>query len=382
MRKTYLLTPGPTQVPQEVSLASAQPLIHHRSQSFKPIFSKVHRGLKALFLTENPVILFTSSGTGAMEATVVSTLSRGDKVLVIEGGKFGQRWAEISHAYGLKVISLPVPWGEAVEPPRVEETLKKEPGIKAVFATLCETSTCVLTDIAALGSIVKETEALFIVDAVSGLGADELRVDDWAVDVAVSASQKALMCPPGLSFASVSQKALKAMQSSNLPTYYFSFQKALKALEKQENPFTPAISLYFGLNKALEMIEEEGLENVIARHGLMARAFRASCRAMGLELFSRAPSHVATAITLPPGIEGQPLQRKLEEAYGLRVTGGQDQLKGKIIRVAHLGYTGITDLLGAITVLELTLKEMGFNLPLGEGTRAALEVFTQKEAKI
>jgi len=376
MKKYMLMAPGPTSLPPQVLLAMAKPVIHHRTEEFKAILKEIFEGLQYLFQTTNPVVMLSASGTAAMEAAVVNTLSRGDRVIVVRGGKFGERWGELCDAYGVEAHPVDVEWGHAVEPGKVEAALKKMPDAKAVFTTLCETSTCVRNDIEALGKIVAKHSAVLVVDAISGLCAEELRTDDWSVDIVVAGSQKALMLPPGLAFASVSPKAKALISSSTLPKYYLSFEKALKSLAKTDTPFTSAVSLIYGLQESISLLREEGLENVIARHARLAEATREAARALGLELLSKAPSNVATAMIMPAGIDADALRKTLSRELNITVAGGQDKLKGKIIRVAHLGYCSESDVITAISALELVLKKHGYKCEPGAGVAAAENVFS------
>ena len=375
MQKKYLLAPGPTPVPPEVLAAMARPIIHHRTPEYREIFAEVNEGLKYVFRTKKDVLTFAASGTGAMEASVANLLSPGDRVLVVEGGKFGERFREIGEAYGVEVVPIEVEWGKAVEPEVIRTKLKEEGDIKAVFTTLCETSTGVVNDVRAIGEIVKVEEAVLVVDAISGLGAVELRSDDWHVDVVVAGSQKGLMIPPGLAFVSVSEKAWKLARESKLPKYYFSFLKAKESLDKTDHPFTPAISLVIALREALRKMKEEELDNILCRHARLARATRAAVVALGLKLFApEAPSNAVTAVKVPEGIDGVALVKNMRQKYGVTIAGGQSQLKGKIFRIAHLGYADTFDLTVAISALEMALSELGYKVELGMGMKAAEEV--------
>lgn len=374
MQKIFLLTPGPTSVPPEVLTAQGRPIIHHRTKEFGEIFMRVCEGLKAVFKTKNPVLVFCSSGSGAMESAVANLLSAGDKALVVKGGKFGERWEGICRAYGVNVVPIELEWGDAVDPAVIKSYLDKDKEIRAVFTTLCETSTGVLTDIRAIGDIVKDTPAVLVVDAISGLGACDMQTDNWHVDVCVSGSQKGLMIPPGLAFASVSEKALKMSESSTLPKYYYRWKDYLKSLEKKQTPWTPAVSLVIGLAESLKLIKAEGMDNVIARHAKLAKAARAAVKALGLELFSKVPADAVTAIKVPDGVDGVELKDTLDYKYDIKVAGGQAHLKGKVIRIAHLGYANFTDILIAVSALEMSLRDLGYKVELGKGVRAAEEV--------
>jgi len=385
MKKRYLLTPGPTPVPEDVMLEMARPIIHHRTPDFRNIIGEVEEGLKAIFKTQNEVLIFASSGTGAMEAAVANMLSPGDTAIVIKGGKFGERWAEICTAYGIKVIPIDVAWGMDVKPEKIREALA-EPQVealaeskpKAVFTTLSETSTGVTYDIEAIGKVVTETSAVLVVDAISGLGACELKTDEWNVDVVVSGSQKGLMIPPGLAFASVSKKAWQFAEDSKSPRYYFDFLKCRKSLEKTDTPYTPAITLMIGLKKALDMIKEEGLEAVLSRHALLAKATREAVKALKLELLAPdSPSDAVTAVKVPDYLDGEQLVKTLKNKHGVWFAGGQAQLKGKIFRIAHMGYMGNFDVMIAISALETVLLEMGYSFTVGSGLAAAVKALAE-----
>jgi aspartate aminotransferase-like enzyme len=374
MQKRLLLTPGPTMVPPEVASAEAQPIIHHRAPEFDPIFMRVQEGLQYVFQTKNPVLLLTSSGSGAMECALTGVCSPGEKIICVEGGKFGERWREIGKAFGMNVVSEVIEWGTAVTPQRIKELLSEHPDAKAVCVTHCETSTGVLSDIKSIAEVVSKTDALLLVDAVSSLGAEEIRTDEWNIDIVVTGSQKALMLPPGLAFVSVSKRAQERAAKSKSPAYYFSMKAYLKNLEKKTTPYTPAVSLILALDKALEMIKKEGMENIWVRHTKLSSAIQAGCRAMGLEIFSQSPSHVVTPVSVPDGIDGGAIPKILRDTYGVTIAGGQDKLKGKIFRIATLGYATVFDATTGICALELTMKKLGFKFQEGAGITAALKV--------
>lgn len=376
MRKSYLLTPGPTPLPPEVLEAMARPIIHHRTPQFQAIIKEVTEGLKVVFQTTNDCFILASSGTGAMEASVINLLSPGDVAITIQGGKFGERWTELCQAYGITPEIVDVQWGRAVEPKEIEKRLKANPKIKAVFATLCETSTGVTNDIQALGAIVKNSSAVLVVDAISGLGAIDLKTDAWSADVVVSGSQKGLMLPPGLGFISTSPKAWKLIEASKSPRYYFDLRKAKKALDKTDTPFTPAITLIIALREALSMMKQDGLQNIFLRHKKMAEATRAAVKALGLELFApTAASDVVTAVKVPGAIDGEKLVKTMRDTYGVTIAGGQSELKGKVFRIAHMGFIEEFDIIAGISCLEKVLTQMGYKFQLGTGVNAAEEVF-------
>ena len=352
MKKNYLLTPGPTPLPPEICEALSRPVIHHRTPQFQLVLKEVSEGLKNVFQTKNDVFILTSSGTGAMEAAVVNLLSWGDKALVVQGGKFGERWTELCEAYGIKPIVIDVEWGKALDPAVLKEYLDKEPAIKAVFATHCETSTGVTFDIKGFGQALKDTEAALVVDAISGLGAIDLQMDAWNVDVVVSGSQKGFMLPPGLGFIAVSKKAWKLVEESQCPKYYFDLKAAKKAHDKTDTPFTPAIGLVIALNEALKMMKTEGLDNIFARHKKLADATRAAMLALGLELFSPSDaSDGVTAVKVPGGIDGEKLVKVMRDEYGVTIAGGQGEMKGKLFRIAHMGYMSEFDIIICISCL-------------------------------
>ncbi len=367
------MTPGPTPVPPEVSGDESLPIIHHRTKEFMELFHEVIEGMQYVFQTKNDIIMLNSSGTGGMEACVTNLLSPGDKVIAINTGVFGERWVKIIKAFGLEPIEIKEEWGKAVDVKRIEDILKKEPNIKAVFTTLTETSTGVVNDIKSLGQIVSKTSAVLVVDAISGLAAQELRTDKWKVDVVVTSSQKGLMMPPGLAPVSVSEKAWKLTETSKLPKFYFNFVKGRESSKKGQTPYTPAISLFVALRKSLEMIKKEGIDNVFARHQKLARATRAGVKALGLELFTKDPCDAVTSIKVPEGIDGEVLKEKMRLEYGIAIAGGQQNLKGKIFRIAHLGYMDIFDTIIAISGLEIVLTKLGYKIELGKGVAAAEE---------
>jgi len=378
MIKKQLFSPGPTPVPERVLLAMAGPVMHHRDPGYEVLFQEVREGLKYVFQTKQEVLVLASSGTGAMEAAVCNTLSRGDEVLVVRGGKFGERWGEICEAYGVNVTPLDVTWGQAVDPGLIKKALDAKPAIKAVLVQASETSTGVMHPIKEIADIVKNRAGtILIVDAISALGVSDLPMDQWGIDVLVSGSQKAFMLPPGLAFIALSAKAWGFAEKSNLPKFYFNLKEELAVAQKNQSQFTPAISLVVGLREALKMLKEEGLENVFKRHEMLARATREAVKALGLELFApTAPSNALTAIKAPEGIDGKKLKKNFEDQFGLIIAGGQSQLKGKIIRIAHIGYFQSLDIIQAVSTLELVLKGLGYPVKLGAGLKVAEEIFS------
>jgi aspartate aminotransferase-like enzyme len=377
MKKNYLLTPGPTPLPPEVCESLSRPIIHHRTPQFQEILKEAYEGLKYIFQTSNDVYILASSGTGGMEAAVANILSPGDTVITVEAGKFGERWTEICRAYGIKTEVIKVEWGTAVNPKDIEAALKKG-NIKAVFTTLCETSTGVAADIKAIGEIVRNTDAVLVVDGISGLGAIDLQMDAWHCDVVVSGSQKGLMLPPGLGFISLSPKAWKLVETSKCPKFYFSMKAAKKAYSAVDTPWTPAIGLVIALNEVLRMVKKETLEKIFAWHHTMAEATRAAMKGLGLELFApHAYSDVVTAVKVPAGIDGEKLVKVMRDTHGVTIAGGQSEMKGKIFRFAHMGYIGEFDIITGISCLEKVLSQMGYKFAMGSGVAAAQKVFLE-----
>jgi aspartate aminotransferase-like enzyme len=374
MEKRYLLAPGPTAIPPEVLLKMAEPMIHHRNPLFEAIMQEVRDGLKYVFGTEKEVLIFTSSGTGAMESAVTNALSPGDRAICIRSGKFGERWADICKAYGVEPINIDVPWGDILAPALVGEVLKAHPDAKAVYMQATETSTGAMFPVREVAAIVKNyPHTLMVVDGITGVGVFELPADAWNIDVLVGGSQKALMLPPGLAFASVSDKAWEFNKTSKLPKFYFDWAKERSNLEKNQTNFTPAISLITGLRESLAMIKQEGLENVYRRIDALARATREGAAALGLRIFAKSPSPAVTAIVSPEGIDGQAVYKTLWKKYGVTGAGGQDQLKGKVFRIATLGYAGRYDVITAIAALEFTLRDLGYKFEMGKGVAAATD---------
>jgi serine---pyruvate transaminase len=373
MRRSILLTPGPTQVPEEALAIASMPIMHHRTPQFEKIFEEVENNLKYVFQTVNPVLIFTSSGTGGMESVVVNTLSPNDKVIVVVGGKFGERWAEIVKAYGLNVIQLDIPWDTAVKPELINKTVNDNPDVKAIFVTLSETSTGAVTDVKSISNITKDKDILLVVDAISGLGVVDLKTDEWGIDVVIAGSQKGLMIPPGLAFVSVSQKALKFMETSKMPKYYFSWKKSIKNLEKNTTPWTPGISLIMQINEALKLVKEEGLDNVFKRHTRLSKALNSAMKALNLEIYNKDSGDACTAVKVPAEIDSEKMVKLCRDKFKVTLTGGQDQLKGKIFRIATMGNVNENDLIIGVAVVERALSELGYKFNLGAGVAAAMK---------
>ena len=379
MKKYQLMAPGPTPVPSEVLLAMAQPMLHHRTPEYEALFIEVRAGLKRLVQTSQEVIPLACSGTGAMEAAVVNTLSAGDTVAVVNAGKFGERWVEICRAYGVRVLELTAPYGETVPAERVAETLRKTPGLAAVVTQHSESSTGVLHDVRGYAGVTRSTDAILIVDAVSSLGIANLEMDAWGVDVVVAGSQKGLMLPPGLGFCALSERAWARTRTSKLPRYYFDLAEERKTIVKNEAHFTPAVSIVIGLRTVLGMLESEGLANVFRRHDRLARATRAGVEALGLGLFCKAtPSPALTAVTTPPGLNSEQIVTAYSKTHNITIAGGQGEMKGRIFRLGHMGYAAELDVIVALAALEQVLAELGQPVDFGAGVRGAQKVFAEK----
>jgi aspartate aminotransferase-like enzyme len=377
MIKQYLLSPGPTPIPNEVALAMAGTMIHHRTPQFNRVFEEAREKLKKLFGTRNDVLILACSGTGAMEASVSNLFSPGDKVLVINGGKFGERWLNISNAYGLIPVELEVPWGQAVKIAAVEQQLKTHPDIRGVMVQASETSTTVLHPVREIAKLTRNGP-LLLVDGVTAVGVVPLPLDDWGIDALVTGSQKALMLPPGLGFVALSDRAWESTKQAKLPRFYFDLNLERKNQQKGSGAFTPAVSLVFGLRASLNLIEREGIEDVYARHARLCRATRAAAAALGLELLAPdSPSPAATGVYMPDGIDADQVLDFLRDRMNITLAEGQDQLKGKAIRIAHIGYMGAFDVITAVAALEMALRRFGAEIPFGRGVAAAQEVLME-----
>ena len=373
--KRLLMTPGPTPVAPETQLAMAQPILHHRAPAFMDIMAKVREDLKYLFQTEQEVLIFVATGTGAMEGAVANTLSPGDTALVAEGGKFGERWVELCRVYGVKVDLIKIEWGYAVDPQEVARRLDANPDIKAVLVQANETSTGVQHPVKDVAAVVKDRPGtILVVDAISALGGYPLPMDDWGIDILVAGSQKAMMLPPGLAFAALSPKAWEMVQTSQSPKYYFDFAKQLKSQQKNQTAYTSAVTLTMGLQHILGWVRERGLDQIFAHNRKLSAATKAAVQALGLELYSKQyPSEVLTAVQAPAGVDGQQVVAKMREK-GIWIAGGQAQAKGKIFRIAHMGYIDEQDLLGTLGALEVVLNNLGYKVELGAGVKAAQEI--------
>jgi len=372
--KRYLFTPGPTPVPPEVLAALAEPVVHHRSPDFRPIYDRCLSRLREVCRTESDVLLFTASGTGAFESAVVNLVSPGDPHLVVSAGSFGERWAAMTSRYGADVDHLRYAWGETPDAEDVRARLAAREA-KAVWVVQSETSTGVVADVQAIAAAAKEAGALVVVDAVSSLGAVPCETDAWGLDVVVSGSQKALMTPPGLGLAAVSDAAFA--RRGSLPRFYFDWERTRDAQRSLDAPFTPAVSLIAGLDVALGLLLDEGLEAAFERHVRLGRAARAGVKAMGLELFSPDDdrSAVVTAVRAPDGIEAGDIVSAVRNRFGMTLAGGQGELKGRIFRIGHIGWFDVFDITTALAAIELVAADLGADIERGVAVTAALEAY-------
>lgn len=374
LRKSRLMTPGPVAVPERVQLAMAQPLLHHRSPEFTPIFREVRENLKRVFQTERDVLVLSSTGSGAMEAAVSNLVSPGERAIVVRGGKFGERWGELCAAYGIEGSFVDVEWGDSVDPDAVRAAFQAAPDARALLVQASETSTGAYHPIEALAKIVRESdERLLIVDGISAVGAHDLPMDAWGIDALVAGSQKSFMLPPGLAFVSLSARAAGRMESASAPRYYFDLRKEGAAQVKDQTAWSTAVSLVVGLRESLRMILENGLEATFEHHASLSRATRAAMRALGLELFARSPSHACTAVRVPDGLDGKELVRRMREDHGITIAGGQGQLAGRIFRIGHLGWVDGYDMLTVVAALESVLADLGWPVKAGSGLCACSE---------
>jgi aspartate aminotransferase-like enzyme len=356
---TQLRIPGPTPVPDEVLQAMAKQMINHRGPEFVQLLNDVTTKLKQIFQTKSDLLVLTGAGTGGLEAAIVNTLSPGDKVLATSIGVFGDRFTKIAQQYGADIIPLSFEWGKAADVDTIRQTLQVEPKIKAVMVTHNETSTGVTNDLASISSLVKEFDKLLLVDAISSLGAIDLPVDDWHCDVTVTGSQKAWMVPPGLTMVSVSEEGWRAHAEAKMPRFYWDFTKAKNSLEKGQTPWTPAVSIMFALQVALDMMLKEGLANIIARHARVGKATREGVKSLGLSLFAEEShaSNAVTAVAVPDGLDVKKLRKILKEEHQVVLAGGQQKLDGKIFRIGHLGWVNEKDIEAVISALKVALPQ-------------------------
>jgi len=382
LSKKFLFTPGPVQVAPKVLLSMAAPMTHHRLPEFSEVIKEIREGLKYLFQTNEPVYFFASSGTGAMEAAVVNLFSEGDKVIPVVGGKFGKRWYELAKTFRLNPVPIEVEWGKALKVETLAEVLKKHPDVKGVLIQACETSTGVKHPVKEVAELLRDKDAVLVVDAITALGVYELPMDDWGLDVVITGSQKALSLPPGLSFIAFSKKAQDFAKNSNLPKYYFSLEKEKKAYEKDTTAFTPAVTLLLGLREMLQRIKEIGLKNLFEHYRLLSEACRRAVKALGLEIFPEVPSESLTVVKAPEGLKTGEFLNFLKNKLGIIFAGGQEHLKGKIFRITHMGDQTPFELVLALSSLEVGLSLFGYPVEFGTGVREAEKVLLEYAKKI
>ena len=382
VKKPRLLTPGPTPLYPPAARAMAGADMHHRTGEFIEVYRSVIAGLRYFMGTENGIALFAASGTGAMEAAVSNLFSAGDKAIVCTAGKFGERWLRIAQAFGLDTVVIEKPYGESVKPEQVAQALAGNAGVQGVFIQATESSTGVSHDVEAIGKIVAATDAILVVDAITGLGTSVLEIDAWGLDVVIGGSQKAVMIPPGLAYCSVSEKALQRAAAASNPYFYFDLRKHIAAGVEGDSPWTPAASLILGLGEVLRFVREIGREKLIANAQLLSRAARGAAQALGLELFVRdaIPAGAVTAIRPPAGIDSGEIVKRYKSDFAAIVANGQGSMKGRVFRYAHLGYFDFHDLFATVAELELILHDLGRPVEFGAGVRAAQAVYLAAQA--
>ncbi len=380
MRTPKLFTPGPTAVPAEILETQARPLIHHRTDEFRNALMGATKGLQYILRTQGPVPILTASGSGAMEAAVLNLTRPGDTVIVTEVGKFSERWREIATTFGMNVVSVKCEPGDIVTPAQVDDAFHQNRGATALFCTHSETSTGVLLDVKEMAKVAHAHKALVVVDAITSAGCHDLRTDEWGLDAVVGGSQKGVMIPPGLGYVSLSQRALGRMQEKRHAVYYFDLLKAAKQAEKGDTPYTPAITLVLALKRALDMMQEEGIEHIVARHDLNARGTRAAVKAMGMELVAKHAASNATTAVWTPGDSSGKITKHIEKRYGCKIAGGQGALKGKIVRIGHLGAYFEADMYTVISAFEATINDLGLVKTFGNGVEALRAVYAEAAA--
>lgn len=376
MPKLRLFTPGPTMVPEEVLLEMARPIEHHRTQLYRDWLKECTELLQYLFQTKGTCLTLTGSGTAAAEGAIVSICAPGKKALVCHGGKFAERWRDVCKRYKIDHVEYEYEYGRGADINRVADILKKESNIGAVLTVHSETSTCALTDVAAIAKLARERDALLFTDCITSVGCLPFKMDEWGIDIAITGSQKALMLPPGLGFAAVSDRAWKVIESFEAPIFYNNLRAFKKSLADWDAPWTPANTLVRALRVALNMIKKEGLENIWARTAKLAKATRSAAQAIGLTIFAKDPADSVTGINTPAGIDNDKWRKTMKSKFGVQLADGQGQLKGKMVRISHMGYVDDLDTLNAIAAMEMSLKEMGYKSDFGAGTRAFMQAIT------
>jgi aspartate aminotransferase-like enzyme len=383
IKKQRLLTPGPTPLHPKALQAMLGADLHHRTQDFRDLYRSVLADLKVVLGTSNDVLILAASGTGAMEASVANCFSPGDPVIVCTAGKFGERWVEMTRAFGLDVTVISAPYGQVVTPEQLKAALSANQAVKGVFVQASESSTGAAHDVRSMGLTVQKTDALFIVDAITGIGTMPLDIDGWGLDFVIGGSQKAFMIPPGLAFLSISAKAWERMETAKLPRYYFDLRREKKNAAKGESSWTPATSLILGLAEVLKYVKSIGMDKLVDNAQQLAAATRAACTALGLELFAPgSPSGAVTAVKAPAGVSSNAIVKEFRERFGSIIANGQGEMKGQIFRIAHLGYFDIVDLFGLVGQLELILQSQGFLVKLGSGVAAVQEYYSKQATKV
>lgn len=375
MKKLRLFTPGPTMVPEEVMLEMARPMEHHRTASFRDLHKELCELLRYLFQTEGTCLTFTGSGTSAMEAAIVGCCPPGHKALVIRNGKFAERWAKVCATFGIEHTALDLEWGRGAKPLDISRALDADSRIDTVVVVHSETSTASLSDVEGIARITRDRGVLLIVDGITAVGAIPVKMDDWGVDAYITGSQKALMLPPGLGFAAIADRAWERVDSGKMPTLYNDLKAYRKSLDTFDMPYTPAIPLVRGAACVLRGIKQRGLPNIWEETAMLARATRSAAEALGMKVFAADPVDSVTALVVPDGVDEAKLRKTMRDVHGFHIAGGQGDLKGKIIRLSHMGYVDAFDTLGAISALELQLRDQGFPVVIGAGVSAAQRVF-------
>ena len=377
MKKLRLFTPGPAMVPEDVLLEMARPIDHHRTAAFRAVLKDVTKHLQYLFGTNSTCLTITGSGTCATEAAIVSCLPTGHKALVCDAGKFGQRWGKLCDAFNIDNTRYTLDWGHGFKPDGVAKMLDADPKIDTVIVTHSETSTAAVSDVQGIAKLTRQRDLLLIVDGITAVGAIPVKMDEWGIDVLITGSQKAMMLPPGLGFVAVNSRAWDRIDSGTVPAFYNNLKAYRKSIEGFDTPFTPANVLIRGAKVALQRIKDEGLESIWKRTAMCARATRAAAEAIGLKIFAADPVDSVTALVVPDGVDEAKLRKTMRSKHGMQIAGGQDHIKGKVIRIGHMGYLDQFDALAAVSALELTLYEMGYSFELGAGIAAAQRIFAE-----
>ncbi len=377
MKKSRLFTPGPTMVPEEVLLEMARPMEHHRTAFYRNMYKQVHELLQYLFQTKSLCMLFTGSGTAAMEGAIVGCCPPGHKALVIRNGKFSERWTKVCQAFSIDHTSLDIEWGHGAKVSDIQKAMDADPKIDTVVVVHSETSTTALSDVEGIARLTRERGALLLVDGITAVGALPVKMDDWGVDVYVTGSQKAMMLPPGLGVAAVGDRAWERIDSGKMPTLYNDLKAYRKSHETFDAPYTPALTLVRGALKALQIVKERGLEDVWAETAMLARGTRAAAEALGMKVYPADPVDSVTAMVVPDGVDEGALRKTMREKYGFQIAGGQGELKGRIIRFSHMGYVDAFDTIGVIAALEMALAAQGYKVTIGAGVQAAQRVFVE-----